>query len=81
MKHIITTAFILTLTACYPVHAKQLNGKDAEKIWVNGEIISNQQNGGKIRGFIRYKKNLYYCEAEYMRPRPLAVNCIDTEKN
>ena len=22
MKHIITTAFILTLTACYPVHAE-----------------------------------------------------------
>ena len=64
MKHIITTAFILALTACYPVHAKQLIGKEAEKIWVNGEIISTEQNGQRLDAFIRHKKNFYRCTAQ-----------------
>ena len=82
MKHIITTAFILTLTACYPVHAEMVLLEEAEEIWVNGEIITintfNKQGTSTSKAFIRYKKKLWLCSASE-ELSSILVFCMNTK--
>ena len=80
MHKILATAFILALTACYPVHAERITGKDALEVWENGEIIKIELNSGTSSvwsGVIMYARQIHICNL-YVRGDNTEAQCLNS---
>ena len=64
MHKILTTAFIIALTTCFPIHATTFKDKDTNKIWSNGDVIVSGGTTDGVYAVIKYKKKIFHCNSK-----------------
>lgn len=67
MLKILATSVIITLTTFYPVCAMMLNGKKAEQVLANGQIINSHfdSNITMWRILVKYEEDIFNCVSYY----------------
>ena len=72
-------SFIILILSYYPVYANNIHGEEALKIVANGEIISTEHQGFRLKTFVKYKGEVYFCELNGTTST-LGATCTDSKR-
>ena len=81
MDKILTTAFVIAFTTCYPICAETLTGTATDKIWKTGTILDSWNKEDSIYRFsiIQTKNKIWYCRTDIGENK--AINRCHTAKD